>query len=152
MRGDVGIRGGTPFQKQSESAKRWWVADAGGAVLGRLASSIAMKLMGKDKPTFAPHMDDGDFVIVVNAADVLLTGKKEQDKMYRRHTGYPGSLREMTAAEVRQRHPEWLVEKAVRGMLPKNRLGRRMLRNLKVYAGPDHPHEAQQPEPLEIRG
>ena len=144
--------GGTPFQKQSEISRSWWIADADGVVLGRLASRIAMKLMGKDKPTFTPHMDDGDFVIVVNAADVVLTGKKDEGKLYRRHTGYPGSLREMTAAEMREKHPERIVEKAVWGMLPKNRLGRKMLGKLKVYPGPDHPHEAQKPEPLEISG
>ena len=144
--------GGTPFQKQSEIGRSWWVADARGVVLGRLASKIAMKLMGKDKPTFTPHMDDGDFVIVVNAADVLLTGRKDEGKLYQRHTGHPGALREVTAAEMRRTHPERMVEKAVWGMLPKNRLGRKMLGKLKVYAGPDHPHAAQKPEPLEIPG
>ena len=142
--------GATPFLKQHEIDRRWFVVDADGCVLGRLASAVAMKLMGKDKPTYTPHMDDGDFVIVVNAAHVVLTGKKEQDKLYRHHTGYPGSLREMTAAEMRKRHPERIVEKAVRGMLPKNRLGRKMLGKLKVYAGPEHPHQAQKPETLEI--
>jgi len=142
--------GSTPFVKESEIERSWWVADADGYVLGRLATAIATKLMGKDKPTFTPHMDDGDFVVVVNAASVLLTGKKEQDKLYRRHSGYPGSLREMTAAELRKRHPERLVLKAVQGMLPKNRLGRKMLRKLKVYAGPEHPHQAQKPQTLEL--
>jgi len=129
----------------------WYVVDAAGVPLGRLASEIARILRGKHKPTFAPHVDGGDFVVVVNAAEVAVTGTKETDKVYYRHSGYPGGLRAETLAEVRAKHPERLVESAVRGMLPKNKLGRRMIKKLKVYAGPDHPHAAQAPEPLELR-
>lgn len=142
--------GATPFTKQSEIDRRWYVVDADGQILGRMATAIARKLMGKDKPTYTPHMDDGDFVIVVNAARVVLTGRKESDKMYRHHTGYVGHLREKTASEVRQSNPERLVEEAVWGMLPKNRLGRKMLSKLKVYAGAEHPHDAQKPAAMTI--
>ncbi|MEE8558770.1 MAG: 50S ribosomal protein L13 [Myxococcota bacterium] len=132
--------------------RRWWVVDAEGQVLGRLASELASVLRGKHKPTYTPHVDDGDFVIVVNSEKVTLTGKKLDDKIYYRHSGYIGSLRSQTARQVREKHPERLIQEAVRGMLPKNPLGRRMARKLKVYAGPKHPHAAQQPKPLEIRG
>jgi large subunit ribosomal protein L13 len=131
--------------------RRWHVVDAGGKVLGRLASQIAHVLRGKHKPVYSPHVDAGDFVIVINAASVRLTGRKLEGKVYYRHTGYPGSVRETTAAEMLQKHPERVIEKAVRGMLPKNALGRRMLRKLKVYSDADHPHTAQKPEALEIR-
>ena len=130
---------------------RWHVVDAQGKVLGRLASQIAHVLRGKHKPVFSPHVDAGDFVIVINAAKVKLTGRKLENKIYYRHTGYPGSVRETTAAEMLEKHPERVIEKAVRGMLPKNALGRNMLRKLKVYTDGDHPHAAQKPEALEIR-
>jgi large subunit ribosomal protein L13 len=130
--------------------RRWHVVDAGGQVLGRLASQVAHLLRGKHKPVFSPHVDAGDFVIVINAAKVRLTGRKLEGKIYYRHTGYPGSVREMTAAELLEKHPERMIEKAVRGMLPKNALGRRMLRKLKVYSEAEHPHAAQKPEALEI--
>ena len=131
--------------------RRWHVVDAGGQVLGRLASQIAHVLRGKHKPVFSPHVDAGDFVIVINAAKVRLTGRKLENKIYYRHSGYPGSVRETTAAEMLEKHPERVIEKAVRGMLPKNSLGRNMLRKLKVYTDGNHPHAAQKPEALEIR-
>jgi len=128
--------------------RRWYVVDADGAVLGRLASEIAKILRGKHKPIFAPHVDTGDHVIVVNARGVRLTGGKENEKVYYRHSGYPGGLREIGYARLLAERPALAVEKAVKGMLPKNRLGREMITKLKVYAGADHPHEAQQPSPL----
>ena len=131
--------------------RRWHVVDAGGKVLGRVASQVAAVLRGKHKPIFSPHVDAGDFVIVINAAKVRLTGRKLEGKIYYRHTGYPGSVRETTAAEMLEKHPERVLEKAVRGMLPKNALGRRMLRKLKIYTDGEHPHAAQKPEALEIR-
>ena len=130
--------------------RSWYVVDAAGAPLGRLASSIATILRGKHKPTFAPHVDGGDYVVVVNASQVVVTGNKEDEKIYYRHSGYPGGLRSETLGEVRAKHPDRLVESAVKGMLPKTKLGRKMLKKLKVYAGPDHPHGPQKPEPLEI--
>ncbi len=128
--------------------RKWWVVDAAGLPLGRLASEVARLLRGKHKPTFAPHMDMGDHVIVVNASQVQLTSEKSASKVYYRHSGYPGGLRVSTFEELRERRPEAIVEKAIRGMLPKNRLGRQMARKLKVYAGPDHRHAAQIPTPL----
>jgi large subunit ribosomal protein L13 len=130
--------------------KRWYVVDASGVPLGRLSSVVAQILTGKRKPTYAPHMDVGDFVVVVNAEQTVLTGRKEDQKTYYRHTGRPGSLKSVTAREVRKHHPARLVEFAVRGMLPKNRLGRRQGKKLKVYAGAEHPHQAQQPETFDI--
>jgi large subunit ribosomal protein L13 len=130
--------------------RRWHVVDAEGIALGRLSSRVAQLLMGKHKPTYAPHMDMGDFVIVVNAEKTVLTGRKEEQKVYYRHSGRPGSLKQETAGERRARRPALLVEEAVRRMLPKNRLGRAMFRKLKVYAGPQHPHEAQQPQPFDV--
>lgn len=138
----------TFMPKRSEEPRRWYVVDAEGKTLGRLATSVAGALMGKTKPTFTPHVDVGDHVIVVNAARVKLTGKKWDDKVYYRHTGYPGGLKSETAAQRRDTQPEALVESAVSGMLPKSRLGRGMLKKLKVYAGTDHPHQAQVPQPL----
>jgi len=128
--------------------RAWWVVDADGLPLGRLASEVAVRLRGKHKPKFAPHMDMGDFVVVVNASRVQVTGEKATQKRYFRHSGYPGGLTERSFAEMRAKHPERVVEQAVRGMLPHNRLGRQMYRKLKVYAGPDHPHAAQRPRPL----
>src|SRR5579863_1230411 len=136
--------------KDSDITRRWHVVDASDVVLGRLASHVAVLLRGKHKPIFAPHVDTGDFVIVVNAAKVALTGTKLQDKHAYRHSGYPGGLRSVSYASLMAASPERVVEKAVRGMLPKNSLGRKTLRKLKVYAGPDHPHSAQQPQPYEI--
>jgi large subunit ribosomal protein L13 len=137
--------------KASDIQHQWHVIDASDVVLGRLASHAAILLRGKHKPIFAPHVDTGDFVIVVNAEKVALTGRKLEQKRAYRHSGYPGGLRSMTYGELMDRHPERVIEKAVRGMLPKNSLGRSMLRKLKVYAGPDHPHQAQKPVPFEIK-
>lgn len=127
--------------------RRWHVVDAEGVVLGRLASHVATLLRGKHKPVFAPHVDAGDFVIVVNAAKVVLTGSKAEQKRDYRHSGFPGGLSERTYGELLQTNPRRVIEKAVRGMLPHTRLGRAQARKLKVYAGPDHPHQAQQPAP-----
>ncbi|HEX6202351.1 MAG TPA: 50S ribosomal protein L13 [Thermoanaerobaculia bacterium] len=130
--------------------RRWHVVDAAGVPLGRLSSAVARLLTGKHKPTYAQHMDMGDFVIVVNAEQTVLTGNKEDDKVYYRVTGRPGGLKSETAGKRRQRRPTMLVEEAVKGMLPKSRLGRRQYKKLKVYAGPEHPHEAQQPESFDV--
>jgi large subunit ribosomal protein L13 len=130
----------------------WYVVDAEGQTLGRLATVIASTLRGKNKPTYAPHMDMGDYVVVVNAEKVAVTGKKETEKLYSRHSGYPGGLTQVSVRQVRARHPERLIKYAVRGMLPKSALGQDQLRKLKVYAGPDHPHAGQNPKPLDIKG
>jgi large subunit ribosomal protein L13 len=132
--------------------RQWYIVDADGKVLGRLASEVAKVLRGKHKPSFTPHVDGGDFVIVVNAQGVSLTGKKLQQKVYYRHSEYPGGIKGITAHEMLERKPGSLVRMAVKGMLPKNRLGRGLLKKLKVYAGPEHPHEAQDPQALVIRG
>ncbi|HEY6500146.1 MAG TPA: 50S ribosomal protein L13 [Streptosporangiaceae bacterium] len=136
--------------KGSDITRQWHVIDASDVVLGRLASQVAVLLRGKHKPIFAPHVDTGDFVIVINADKVALSGNKLEQKRAYRHSGYPGGLRSMSYGELMEKRPERIVEKAVRGMLPKNSLGRKTLRKLKVYAGPDHPHSAQQPVPFEI--
>ncbi|HLH58202.1 MAG TPA: 50S ribosomal protein L13 [Streptosporangiaceae bacterium] len=136
--------------KGSDITRQWHVIDASGVVLGRLASHAAVLLRGKHKPIFAPHVDTGDFVIIINADKVALSGNKLERKRAYRHSGYPGGLRSVSYGELMDAHPERVVEKAVRGMLPKNSLGRKTLRKLKVYAGPDHPHKAQQPVPFEI--
>jgi large subunit ribosomal protein L13 len=136
--------------KAGDVQRQWHVIDASDVVLGRLATHVATLLRGKHKPIFAPHLDTGDFVIVVNASKVALTGNKLADKRAYRHSGYPGGIRSVAYSELMAKHPERAVEKAVRGMLPKNTLGRSMLRKLKVYAGPDHPHQAQQPTPFTI--
>lgn len=141
---------GTYTPKPAEVRRQWHVVDAEGVVLGRLASQVATLLRGKHKPTYAPHIDTGDFVIVVNAGKVALTGRKREQKRAYRHTGYPGGLRSVRYAELLDKRPERAIEKAVKGMLPKGRLGRHMSRKLKVYAGPSHPHQAQQPVPFEI--
>jgi len=130
--------------------RKWYVVDAENMVLGRLASEVARRLRGKHKPTFCTFMDNGDFVVVINAEKVRLTGKKWDDKIYYRHSGYMGGLKAMTAREMRDKKPEEIIRKAVKGMLPKNRLGRKQLKKLKVYAGSEHPHAAQQPEPLNL--
>jgi large subunit ribosomal protein L13 len=137
--------------KAGDIQRQWHLIDASDVVLGRLASQVAMLLRGKHKPIFAPHMDTGDFVVVINADKVALSGSKLQDKRAYRHSGYPGGIHSVTYAELLAKHPERVVEKAVKGMLPKNSLGRNMLRKLKVYAGPDHPHQAQQPVPFTIK-
>ena len=138
--------------KRSDLDHQWWVVNAEGKVLGRLASSIAQIIRGKHKPTFSPHADGGDFVVVINAEKVRLTGKKLQQKRYFRHTGYMGNEKLTPVANVLGKHPERVIERAVYGMLPKSTLGRQVLRRkLRVYAGPDHPHEAQQPSPLEFK-
>jgi large subunit ribosomal protein L13 len=134
--------------KPGELERRWFLVDAEGRTLGRLATEIADTLRGKRKPQYTPHVDTGDFVIVVNADKVAVTGKKLDDKIYYRHSGYPGGLKQRTLREELDRRPTEVIRKAVRGMLPRNRLGRAQLRKLKVYAGPEHPHEAQRPEPL----
>jgi large subunit ribosomal protein L13 len=138
--------------KPSDIRRAWHVIDADGLVLGRMASEAARLLRGKHKPVFAPHVDTGDHVIVVNAAKVVLTADKAERKVQYRHSGYPGGLKRRTVAEVMATRPEEVVRRAIRGMLPKGPLGRRMLKKLKVYAGPDHPHAAQRPQPLEVRG
>jgi len=140
----------TEFPSKSGINREWHVLNADDVVLGKLASHAAKLLMGKHKPTYTPFLDGGDHVVVVNAAKVKLTGRKEDQKIYRQHSGYEGGLREERARLVRQRHPERIVEEAIRGMLPKTKLGEAMFRKLKVYAGPDHPHTAQKPSKLEV--
>lgn len=136
----------TYFPKSEEIQKNWYTVDADGQVLGRLAAKIAMKLRGKDKPVFTPHADTGDFVIVINAEKVKLTGRKLFQKNYERHSGYPGGLRVFNAKTMLEKKPEDVIRLAVRGMLPKNILGRKLLKKLKVYRGSDHPHKAQMPK------
>lgn len=136
--------------KASEIRREWWIVDADGKVLGRLAAEVARVLRGKHKPTFAPHLDTGDHVIVINAAKARLTGDKLNSKVWYRHSQYPGGLKEIPYSRLMETRPEAAVEKAIQGMLPHNRLGRAMAKKLKVYAGAEHPHAAQQPKPLEI--
>jgi len=136
--------------KTGEVSREWYVVDAEGKTLGRLATRIADTLRGKDKPQYTPHTDTGDFVVVVNCEKVAVTGKKMDEKMYYRHSGYPGGLKERTLREQLDRRPTDVLRKAVKGMLPRNRLARQQLLKLKVYAGPDHPHEAQAPKPLQL--
>ncbi len=133
-----------------EVERNWYVVDAEGKTLGRLASEIARVLRGKNKPQYTPHVDTGDFVVVVNAEKVSVTGRKAEQKLYRRHTGYPGGLRETSYERMMERKPTEVLRKAVYGMMPKTRLGRQQFKKLKIYAGPDHPHEAQRPEPYEV--
>ena len=141
----------TYFAKKEEYIdKKWYLVDAEGKVLGRIVTEIANVLRGKNKPVFTPHVDTGDFVVVINADKVNLTGKKLLQKVYYRHSGYIGGLKTMTANEMLEKKPEEIIRHAVKGMLPKNRLGRQMLKKLKVYKGTDHPHEAQQPIPLAL--
>lgn len=137
--------------KSSDNAGRWWVVDADGAILGRLASHVAARLKGKFNPLYTPHVDTGDSVIVVNAAKIKLTGKKLEQKTYYRHSGYIGGIKSITARKLLESKPEEVIRKAVRGMLPKNSMGRQMVKKLKVYAGSEHPHSAQQPEALKIQ-
>src|SRR5689334_8741894 len=140
----------TEFPSKNEVLRQWHVIDANGAVLGRVASKAAMILMGKHKPTYAPFLDTGDHVVVVNAAKIRLTGNKEEQKIYRRHSGYPGGLVEIQARKVRQTHPARMIEDAIAGMLPKTKLGKQMYRKLKVYPGDKHPHQAQKPAALTV--
>jgi large subunit ribosomal protein L13 len=136
--------------KEQEVNKKWYLVDAKDKVVGRLASQIALRLRGKHKPIFTPHADTGDFVVVINAEKVAFTGKKWADKLYYRHTGYIGGLKQISAKKLLEKRPEEILRSAVKGMLPKNSLGRRQLKKLKIYAGSEHPHQAQLPEVLEI--
>ena len=139
------------FSAKTETVKRdWYVVDAAGKTLGRLSSELASRLRGKHKPVYTPHVDTGDYLVVINAEKIAVTGKKLDDKMYHRFTGYIGNLKTESLGQALDRHPERVIETAVKGMLPKNPLGRAMYRKLKVYAGPNHPHTAQQPQPLDI--
>ena len=139
------------YMAKNETVERdWYVVDAADKTLGRLASEIAQYIRGKHKPTFTPHVDMGDYVIVVNAEKVKLSGKKWDDKKHYSHTNHPGGIKEVTYKELRDKDPEFIIEKAVKGMLPHNKLGRKMFKKLKVYSGPNHPHQAQQPEQLEL--
>jgi len=140
----------TYVAKEQEISKKWYLVDAKDRVLGRLATQIAMRLRGKHKPIFTPHADTGDFIVVINANKVALTGRKWDKKIYYRHTGYIGGLKEITAKKLLEKKPEDILRFAVRGMLPKNSLGRRQLKKLKIYSGSEHPHQAQQLEKLEI--
>jgi large subunit ribosomal protein L13 len=136
--------------KPGEVERRWYLVDADGKTLGRLATRIADTLRGKDKPQYTPHVDTGDFVVVVNAEKIAVTGNKLEDKIYYRHSGYPGGIRSRTLGEELERRPTEVIRKAVKGMLPRNRLGRAQLTKLKVYAGPEHPHDAQNPQELKL--
>ena len=138
--------------KVGEVERDWYLVDVADLVLGRVSTVIASLLTGKNKPSYAPHVDTGDFVVVVNAGRVRLTGRKEEQKIFYRHSGKPGSLKQETAAQLRQRRPTRILEKAVRGMMPKNRMGRHQLKKLKIYAGTEHPHSAQQPQAFEVVG
>lgn len=149
--GSLTVKKYTYSAKQSDNPDKWYVVDAKGVVLGRLASSIAARLRGKNNPLFTPHTDMGDSVIVINADKIVLTGRKWDQKNYYRHSGYVGGLKTITARKLLEKRPEDLVRFAVKGMLPKNRLGRQIFKKLKVYAGTDHPHSAQQPEVLSIK-
>ena len=135
----------------SDRQRNWYVVDATGQTLGRLATQIANALRGKRKPTYTPHIDTGDFVVVVNAEKISVSGNKLEDKLYRRHSGYPGGLKTRTLNDMLERRPEEVIRIAVKGMLPRNRLARKQLTKLKVYAGPDHPHAAQKPQPMETK-
>ena len=140
----------TYVAKPSTIEQKWYLVDADGKTLGRLATRIARILMGKHKPTYTPHIDTGDFVVVVNAEKIHITGRKLEQKSYQRYSGYPGGLKIIPMAEMLEKHPDRVLREAVRRMLPKTKLGRHMLSKLKIYAGADHPHEAQMPEPIEL--
>lgn len=140
----------TASTRREDAQHDWYVVDAEGRTLGRLASEIAKRLRGKHKPEYTPHVDTGDYIVVVNAAKVKVTGRKETDKVYYRHSGYPGGIKATPLDKMREDHPDRILGNAVKGMLPRNPLGRAMLRKLKIYAGPSHPHEAQQPKALEL--
>ena len=136
--------------KPAEVERAWFVVDAEGKTLGRLATEIAHRLRGKHKPEYTPHVDTGDYIVVVNAEKIRVTGNKEKDKIYYKYTGYIGNLKAVPLGKMREMHPDRIIKNAVKGMLPKNPLGRAMFRKLKVYAGPEHTHQAQQPQPLEL--
>ena len=140
-----------PSGKNLEQSRKWYIIDADGKTVGRLATEAAMVLLGKNKPTYTPYIDVGDHVVIVNAEKVTFTGTKWHDKIYRRHSGYPGGLKEVRAERLVQTHPERILESAIRGMLPKNKHGKAIGKKLKVYAGTDHPHQAQRPEELKVR-
>ncbi len=140
----------TFMQRKEDVQREWFIVDATGKTLGRLATEIAKVLMGKHKPTYTPHVDGGDFVVVINAEKVFVTGKKLTDKIYYKHTGYMGHLKETTLKEMLEKKPEEVIRLAVRGMLPKNKLRDKRMKRLKVYAGPEHPHKAQNPKPLKV--
>ncbi len=140
----------TIFTKKTDIPKKWHLIDADGLVVGRLAAKVASILRGKDKPTFTPNTDTGDFVVIINAEKVRFTGNKLEDKAYYHHTGYPGGIKQVIAKDVMKKHPERIIMSAVRGMIPKNRLGRQVLSKLKVYGGSEHPHQAQNPETLNL--
>ncbi|OBQ52650.1 50S ribosomal protein L13 [Halodesulfovibrio spirochaetisodalis] len=137
--------------KPEDITREWFVVDAEDQILGRLATQIAHRLRGKHKPEFAPHVDNGDFIVVVNCEKIKVTGKKMEDKMYYRHTGFPGGLKEANLETMLEKKPEDVIRKAVQGMLPKNRLGRAIMKKLKIYVGTEHPHAAQNPQPLELK-
>jgi large subunit ribosomal protein L13 len=140
----------TYVAKPTDRERNWLLVDANGQTLGRMSTQIADALRGKRKPTYTPHIDTGDFVVVINAEKISVTGKKLEDKRYYRHSGYPGGLKSRTLQEMLDRQPEEVIRKAVKGMLPRNRLARKQLTKLKIYAGPEHPHEAQRPVPMEL--
>jgi large subunit ribosomal protein L13 len=140
----------TAMAKKGAIERKWHLVDANGRTLGRLASRVAMILRGKNKPTFTPHVDTGDFVVIINAGKVALTGKKWKEKLYIHHSGYPGGLKSFSAERIRQKKPERLITLAVQGMLPKTKLGKKMIKKLKIYAGDAHPHQAQNPEILPL--
>lgn len=142
----------TYSQKPTEVSRRWILIDAASAPLGRVSTEIAKYLIGKYKPTYTPHIDGGDYVVVINAKDAVLTGDKETGKIYYRHSGFPGGIKDATAKEVREKFPERLIENAVKGMLPKNKLSPERMKRLKIYAGPEHNHAAQTPEKITIKG
>lgn len=140
----------TLSMRPADVVRDWYVVDASHYTLGRLASAIAVRLRGKHKPQFTPHVDMGDYIVVVNAEKIKVTGRKEEEKVYYRHTGYPGGIKSLTLKELREKHPERIIEQAVKGMLPRNSLGRSVARKLKVYSGSEHPHGAQQPRELQF--
>jgi large subunit ribosomal protein L13 len=149
-RKEDGMKQKTFVTKPTDIERRWWVVDAEGQTLGRLASRLAPYLTGKNKPIYTPNLDTGDYVIVVNCEKIVVTGNRLQDKVYQRHSGYPGGLNTTPLAEMLEKHPERVIEIAVKGMLPSNALGRNMLKKLKVYRGSEHPHAAQKPQTLEL--
>lgn len=140
----------TYIPKEEEIAREWYLVDARGKVLGRLASKVARILSGKDKPIYTPHLDTGDFVVIINARNIRVTGKKQEEKIYYRHSGYPGALKKKPFKNLIEEKPEEIIRRAVKGMLPKNKLGRKMLKKLKVYPGASHPHSSQNPKPINL--
>ncbi len=147
----VTLKKSTYSAKKTDNLEKWWIVDADGAVLGRLASVVASRLKGKNNPLYTPHVDCGDFIVIVNAEKIVLTGNKTKDKIYYQHSGYIGGLKSITAGKLLEKKPEEVIRYAVKGMLPKNTLGRALFKKLKVYSGNEHPHEAQQPKPLDVK-